>query len=73
MIQIKKLTKIWDKKKNKIAVNDLCLSIPKQQCFGLLGENGAGKTTTISMLTGYTFPTSGSAYLNGYNIITHTA
>jgi len=34
----------------------------------LLGHNGAGKTSTISMLTGLTNPTSGSAIMDGYDI-----
>lgn len=70
MILIQKLTKMWDK--NKVAVDNLCLSVEKQ-CFGLLGENGAGKTTTMSMLCGNVIPTSGTAYLNGHNITTHIA
>ena len=32
--------------------------------------NGAGKSTTISMLSGEISPTSGEAFLNGYNITT---
>jgi ABC-type glutathione transport system ATPase component len=36
----------------------------------LLGENGAGKTTIISMLTGVFPPTSGHAFINGYDIRT---
>jgi ATP-binding cassette subfamily A (ABC1) protein 3 len=70
MIQTSQLTKVWDNK--KVAVDSLSLSIPRHECFGLLGENGAGKTTTISMLCGYTLPSSGSAYLNSYNIVTQT-
>ncbi|KAK6312316.1 hypothetical protein J4Q44_G00179800 [Coregonus suidteri] len=34
----------------------------------LLGHNGAGKTTTLSMLTGLFPPSSGRAYINGYDI-----
>ena len=38
--------------------------------FGLLGPNGAGKTTLISILTGLYPPTSGDAFLAGYNVHT---
>ncbi|EEC08268.1 hypothetical protein IscW_ISCW018772, partial [Ixodes scapularis] len=49
-----------------LAVDRLCLRIPKGECFGLLGVNGAGKSTTFKMLTGDTEITSGDAFLNGY-------
>lgn len=41
------------------------------ECFGFLGINGAGKTTSLSMLTGDLIPTSGTAMLEGLNIMTH--
>ena len=47
------------------AVNDLILSINKNETFGLLGPNGAGKTTTISMLCGLISPNSGVIKING--------
>ena len=42
----------------------------KDQITALLGHNGAGKTTTMSMLTGLFPPTSGTAYINGFDITT---
>lgn len=54
----------------KVALVDLALSIPKDECFGLLGPNGAGKTTTISILTGLFPPTSGTAKIGGFDIRT---
>eukprot|EP00301_Raphidiophrys_heterophryoidea_P004938 c12109_g1_i2.p1 GENE.c12109_g1_i2~~c12109_g1_i2.p1 ORF type:complete len:1737 (+),score=451.65 c12109_g1_i2:522-5213(+) len=53
------------------AVRNLTLGIPSGECFGLLGPNGAGKTTAISMLTGATRPTQGTAILHQHNIQTH--
>ncbi|XP_072169976.1 uncharacterized protein [Diadema setosum] len=47
-------------RKKIVAVNDLCLGVPKGECFGLLGVNGAGKTTTFRMITRDLAPTSGS-------------
>jgi ABC-2 type transport system ATP-binding protein len=51
---------------NKIAVDDLTLSIPDGAVYGLIGPNGAGKTTTFSMLAGYLKPTSGSVEVLGF-------
>ncbi|XP_021314989.1 ABC transporter A family member 8 isoform X2 [Sorghum bicolor] len=53
-----------------VAVKGFSLSIQRGQCFGLLGSNGAGKTSLISMLTGFTKPTSGTAYIDGMDIRT---
>lgn len=65
-IEIKNLTK---KFKDKIAVNNLNLSIEQGELFALLGVNGAGKTTTIKMLSCLISPTSGDAFLLGDSII----
>lgn len=52
------------------AVNNLNLAIEEGEIFGFLGPNGAGKSTAIRMLCGILEPTSGSATVGGYNIIT---
>jgi ATP-binding cassette subfamily A (ABC1) protein 1 len=54
----------------KVAVRGLTFGVPAGQIFGFLGINGAGKTTTISMLTGDGLPTSGTARLAGYDVLT---
>ncbi|MBY8985885.1 MAG: ABC transporter ATP-binding protein [Candidatus Lokiarchaeota archaeon] len=57
---------------NIIAVKNLNLKIPYGVTYGLLGPNGAGKTTTVRMLNSIITPTSGSAQVVGYNIITQS-
>jgi ABC-type multidrug transport system ATPase subunit len=52
----------------KVANKSLCLKVNSGELFGLLGPNGAGKTTFISMLTGMYKPTSGNAWMAGYDI-----
>lgn len=65
MIQITNLTK---KYKEKIAVNNINLTIKEGELFALLGTNGAGKTTTIKMLSTLILPTVGEIKISGYDI-----
>ncbi|KAF7084339.1 LOW QUALITY PROTEIN: hypothetical protein CFC21_087988 [Triticum aestivum] len=65
---LKKVYPGKDGNSKKIAVRELSLSMARGQCFGVLGPNGAGKTTLINMLTGFTKPTSGTAYIEGMDI-----
>jgi ABC-2 type transport system ATP-binding protein len=55
------------------AVNELSFSVAPGEIFGFLGPNGAGKTTTIKMLTGQLRPTSGSARVAGYDVVSQRA
>ncbi|MCJ2520703.1 MAG: ABC transporter ATP-binding protein [Candidatus Thermoplasmatota archaeon] len=50
-------------------MDELNLEIYEGETFGLLGPNGAGKTTTIRLLNCIIRPTSGSATVNGYDIL----
>ncbi|XP_037401356.1 phospholipid-transporting ATPase ABCA1 isoform X2 [Pygocentrus nattereri] len=63
------LSKVY-KAGKKPAVNQLCLGIPRGECFGLLGVNGAGKTSTFLMLTGDTRVTYGEAFLCSHSVLT---
>jgi ABC-2 type transport system ATP-binding protein len=49
----------------KVAVDDLSLSVPQGEVFGFLGPNGAGKTTSLKMLLGLVEPTAGSGTVLG--------
>jgi len=51
------------------AVDGVDLQIERGEIFGLLGPNGAGKSTTIRMLCTLLEPTSGTATVNGFDIV----
>ncbi len=56
-----------------VAVESLDLAIPRGEVFGLLGPNGAGKTTAILMLVTLLKPTSGSATIDGHDVVREPA
>jgi len=66
MIETRQLTKRYS---GQDAVAGIDLSIPAGQLVGLLGPNGAGKSTTIKMLIGMLRPTSGSAVVGGFDVM----
>lgn len=51
------------------SVDDLSFEIGKGEIVGFVGPNGAGKTTVIKMLTGILKPVSGTATINGFDIV----
>ena len=69
-IETRDLTKKYG---DLIAVDKLNLTIDHGEVFGLLGPNGAGKTTIISMLCTIINPSSGSATVNGFDILKQSA
>jgi ABC-2 type transport system ATP-binding protein len=50
----------------RLAVNDVSLTVRRGEVYGFLGPNGAGKTTTLRMLLGLVRPTSGAARVLGH-------
>jgi ABC-2 type transport system ATP-binding protein len=53
------------------AVDNISFEVKKGEVFGFLGANGAGKTTAMKMLCALSKPTSGSAFVAGYDISTN--
>jgi ABC-2 type transport system ATP-binding protein len=52
-----------------VAVNDLTLTVPRGEVFGLVGPNGAGKTSTFRVVTTLMEPTYGEVYLDGVDAL----
>ena len=67
----KKRWQFWKKEPKALftAVNGVDLQIERGEIFGLLGPNGAGKSTTIRMLCTLLEPTSGTATVNGFDVV----
>ena len=53
----------------ELALDDITMAVPAGECLGLFGVNGAGKTTVFQILAGNLTATSGSAFLDGYDVI----
>lgn len=65
MIEAKQLTKNYG---TFTAVKQVSFSAKPGEVVGLLGPNGAGKSTIMRMLTGFTPPTSGKAFIAGFDV-----
>jgi ABC-2 type transport system ATP-binding protein len=65
-IEVRDLVKQFD---GFTAVDHLSFSVQPGEIFGFLGPNGAGKSTTIKMLCTLLQPTSGTAIVNGYDVV----
>jgi len=71
MIQVDNLSKTFTdpKRGTHHAVDRVSFEVRTGEVFGLLGPNGAGKTTTLRMLATLLKPSSGTATLNGFDIV----
>lgn len=66
MIEINGITKKYG---NKYAARNVTFTVREGEIMGFLGPNGAGKSTTLNILTGYISSTSGSAKIDGIDIL----
>jgi len=53
----------------RLAVDGVSFEVRRNEVMGLLGPNGSGKSTILRILTGYLRPTSGSATVAGFDIV----
>lgn len=56
---------------DRVAVDQVSLTVPERSIYGFLGRNGAGKTTTIKLLLGLLTADAGSARIAGIDVATH--
>jgi len=68
VIQLKDLRKEFGR---RTAVENLNLSVPAGEIYGLLGHNGAGKSTAIGMMLGQVWPTRGEVRVCGHDVTAH--
>lgn len=66
MLEVKNLRKEYG---GFLAVKGISFNLKPGDIFGFIGSNGAGKTTTIRMISTLLEPTSGTAILNGVNVV----
>lgn len=69
MIEAVQLTKFYDR---NAALTEVSFKVEKGEILGFLGPNGAGKTTTMRILTGFIPPSSGTAKVAGFDVLTHS-
>ena len=69
MIRIENLTKYYGE---RLAVDDISLSVEQGEIVGFLGPNGAGKSTTMRIITGFLMPTRGDAWVGEHNMATES-
>ncbi|TDW49715.1 protein involved in gliding motility GldA [Flavobacterium sp. 270] len=67
-IEVNSISKSYGEQK---ALNEISFSIQKGEIVGFLGPNGAGKSTLMKILTTYLLADSGSALVNGHDVMTN--
>ncbi len=66
MLEVRSLVKTFSLDDGEVrAVDDLSLTVPREEVYGLLGPNGAGKTTTLRIILGLLEPDSGYTAVDG--------
>ncbi|MCL4533773.1 MAG: ABC transporter ATP-binding protein [Bacteroidetes bacterium] len=69
MIEVQGLTKYYG---TKLAIQNVNFRVEKGEILGFVGPNAAGKTTTMRIITGYMPASSGTAKVDGYDVLSHS-
>ncbi len=69
MVTANDLVKTYGKKNEVLAVDHVSFSVKEAEIFGLIGPDGAGKTSIFRMLTTLLLPDSGSASVQGFDVV----
>jgi len=69
MIETRDLTKYYG---STLAIDRLNFEVAAGEIVGFLGPNGAGKTTTLKILAAFLSPTSGTAKINGFDVVSES-
>lgn len=69
MVKAHELVKTYGKKNEILAVDNVSFSVDEGEIFGLIGPDGAGKTSIFRMLTTLLLPDSGSATVEGFDVV----
>jgi len=65
-IEMHRLSHVYD---TDLVLRNVDLTIEPGEVFGFLGHNGAGKTTAVNILTTLITPTSGTARVHGFDVV----
>lgn len=68
-VVVENIIKNYGKKKEVKALSDISFAVPKGELFGIIGPDGAGKTSLFRILTTLLLADSGSATVDGYDVV----
>jgi len=66
---INNIIKTYGKKKEVLALRDISFTVPQGELFGIIGPDGAGKTSLFRILTTLLLADSGTATVDGYDVV----
>lgn len=69
MIEVKNVTKIYNKKNAFIALDNINLTIPSNTSVAILGKSGSGKSTLMHAISGLDKPQKGQVLVDGEDIL----